>query len=120
MSKKITDAKIIEKLLETLRYSANAFALELEYKSASSIYHIINGENSISTDMMNRVSSKFPQVNQMFMLKGEEPILIDNAKSIGQMNLMGPNHATFDGVPSTLKNIESLLEQILEKMNDGK
>ena len=117
MSKKITDAKIIEQLLEKLRYSANAFALELEYKSASSIYHIINGENSISTDMMNRVSNKFPQVNQMFMLKGEEPILIDRSKSIGQANLLGPRASSFDELPSTLKNIESLLEKILEKMD---
>lgn len=118
MGKELTDGEILSNILEELNYSANKFAIKLGYKSSSSIYHILNGENNISTDMAKNIVEVFPKVNFLYVTMGELPILLDNSHSIGQNNFFESNKATFDQIPQVLKNIEDLLIEIRDKMNE--
>jgi predicted transcriptional regulator len=72
--KKLEDSQIMIKLLDRLRYSANALSKKLNV-TPSAIYHIMNGQNSISNDMAYKIIDLFPEVNYMFLKKGEEPII---------------------------------------------
>lgn len=120
MGKQLTDAEIMSKLLETLDISANKLATKLEYKSASSIYHVLddNEPNKITSKMAEKIVEIYPRVNFMFLTRGEEPVLLEHSFAKGQANLFGIPGASFDDVPQTLKNIETLLTEIRDKMND--
>jgi len=117
-TKKLTDSEIMSSLLEKLRYSANSFAKELGL-TPSSIYHIVNGKNTISDNLCTRITTKFPEVNFLYLKRGEEPMFINSSLSRTQYNILGDKKTTwsFDSIPKTLKNIENLLTEILEKLD---
>ncbi|NDP26287.1 MAG: helix-turn-helix transcriptional regulator [Flavobacterium sp.] len=117
-NKIITDSEIIKQLLETLRYSALAFATELGYKSHSTIDHILKGRNNISDDLIERIIKKFPEVHYWFLKRGQAPVLLNEKLKNNQAELLGvkvgvenPDYSleTF----ATLKNIEKILLKIV-------
>jgi len=108
--KLLTDSQIMIKLLDRLRYSANALSKKL-HVTPSAIYHIMNGQNSLSDDMANKITDIFPEVNYLFLKKGEEPILISRAlptQSKVESQISVP--MSFDNIPSMLKDIQNTLE----------
>lgn len=115
--KKLEDNVIIEKLLKEMRYSANSFAKELGL-TASAIYHIIKGENKLSQDLANRIILRFPEVNLLFLTLGQEPIILHKHTAQSQKNVLDediPNLNSFDSIPGTLKNIEKLMQELVEQ-----
>lgn len=116
-AKKMNDSEIIARLLDKLRFSANSFAKEVGV-TPSAIYHILNGQNTLSDNLSNRIVAKFPEVNYLYLKKGEEPMFVNSSLAQTQFNLLGnkDKSLSFDGVPATLKNIETLLSKILEKL----
>ena len=87
---KLTDGEVLSKVFEALGESINSAAVKLEYKSPASVYHVINGVNSLSEGMMIRIVNTFPQVNYGFMKsRGEqgEPLLTEEDK-INQANML--------------------------------
>jgi len=116
-NKVISDSEIMKQLLEKLRYSALAFANELEYKSHSTIHHILNGRNRISEDLITRIINKFPEVHYWFLKKGQLPIILNEKLKNNQAELLGikvgvdnPDYGLETFV--TLKNIELILLKI--------
>lgn len=122
MKDKITDSEIMEMLLEELRYKASPFSKELGYNSSSSIYFILKGRNRITDDMIRRIIERFPEVNELFLKRGEHPVLLNISQKIGQANLLGIDleKATFDEVPNTLRKILSALNDIKEILKQDK
>lgn len=114
-TKKLTDPEILEMLLGEIHESANSLSIKLNYNSPSTVYHIINGINTLSESFATRVIAKYPQVNFMFLMKGELPVLLEKSESQGQANVMydGPS---FNDLPKILKNIEDLLRSIDSKL----
>ena len=118
-TKKLNDSEILSQLLKEINYSAHKFANKMGYASASSIYHILKGTNKISSAMADKIVDALPGVNYLFVTRGELPILLDNSETIGQSNILGlSKKVSFDDVPQTLKNIENLLVQVLEKLSE--
>lgn len=113
---KPSDAEILSNVLQALDITANKLAVKAEYKSASSVYHILNGENNISSQFAEKVVELYPQVNILYLIRGEEPIILDRGPSIGQSNFYNHNKASYDQLPQTLKNIELLLVKLLEEI----
>lgn len=116
-NKPIPDSEIMKNLLIELRYSALAFSKKLEYKSHSSIDHILKGKNDISENMKDKIIKLFPDVNYWYLKKGQKPIIInrksENNKAESsefKASVEKPDYAleTF----TTLKNIELLLLKI--------
>lgn len=118
-NKLITDAVIMAKLLHELRYSALAFSKKLEYKSHSSIDHILKGKNQISESLMDKIIKEFPGVNYWFLKKGQMPIILDEKLKQNQANLFGTLESkplNYDlEVLNTLKRIEGLLTELVNK-----
>ena len=109
--KKMKDSQIMIKLLDSIRFSANKLSKRLNV-TPSAIYHIMNGINSISDDMANKIALEFPEVNYLFLKKGEEPILTNRhltppTRTIEQQMNMPP---LFDNIPKMLKEIQDILE----------
>jgi hypothetical protein len=118
-NKLMTDADIMAKLLHELRYSALAFSKKLEYKSHSSIDHILKGKNQISESLMDKIIKDFPEVNYWFLKKGQMPIILDEKLKQNQANLFGTLESkplNYDlEVLNTLKRIEGLLTELVNK-----
>ena len=111
----------MEKLLGELRYSALAFSKELEYKSHSTIDHILKSQNKISENLRDRIIKKFPEVNYWFLKKGKMPILLNDKLKRNQNNLFSSFEPKKDinyelETFLVLKNIEKLLIDISEKI----
>ena len=121
-SNAISDAEIMKKLLEKLRYSALAFANELDYKSHSTIDHILKGRNKISDDLITRIIKKFPEVHYWYLKRGQNPIILNEKLKENQAELLGvkvgventdyslETYVTLKNIEKILKNIETLLE----------
>ena len=73
--KKLKDSEILEKVLYALRVNKKQFSEELGYKSHMSIYYVGDGTNRITQDMINRIIIRYPEVNPIFLQKGDgEPL----------------------------------------------
>lgn len=121
--KKLSDDKIMAKVLEELRFSGLAFSRELGYKSHGTIHNILKKQNSISQDLINKITAKFPQVNYLFLAKGQEPVLLDRKLAKNQLNVLFPEVAKI-GKPSydeesflVLKSIDHKLGIIAELLS---
>lgn len=115
------DAEIMKSLLKELRYSANQFSKELGYSSHSTIYHILNGRNQISEDLVDNIVKHFPQVSYWFLKKGKLPIILEDKNLIvNQSNLFSSKSKMAPEVNynlesfGVLKNIEAMMQQLLE------
>lgn len=116
-----SDAEIIKQLLKALRFSANNFSKELGYSSPSTIYHILQGRNQISEDLVDNIVKHFPQVSYWFLKKGKLPIILDDKNLIvNQSNLFSSKEKSVPEVNynleffGVLKNIEAMMQQLLE------
>jgi hypothetical protein len=78
--KELEDSVIMQKLLTELRHTPFSLSKELEYKSHSSIDHIVKGRNMISGNMIDSIIKKYPNINYWFLKKGKMPIVLDNSK----------------------------------------
>ena len=110
------DSERLQVIIDSLHISANKLAKLLNYKSPASIYHVLDGINSISGGMAERMVKKFPQVNYLYLRTGEgKPILDSKAEKQAQENLFG---SIIDG-DDNLENSEgdykenSLMQEIV-------
>lgn len=118
-----TDSEIISAVIDALGYNnATAFAKELGYKNGSLILNLIakRDNKTISENLIGRITSRFENVNEVFLRKGEEPILLNNHQAIAQKNMNYVNY-TFNDLPILLANLikeqqntNELLQQILD------
>jgi hypothetical protein len=85
-----SDSKRLQTILDLLQISGNKLSKILEYKSAASVYHVLEDRNTLSSGMIEAIVKKFPQVNYIYLKTGKgEPILTDDSKRIAQQNLFG-------------------------------
>ena len=124
-NKALTDAQILQEVLNALDYTANALNDKLEYSSPSSVPHVLKGRNELSRGMKERIVNTFPNVNMEFLNKGELPILLTGGAMQAQANLLNIPINTNQGqspmldlnklakIPQQLDRIETMLEELL-------
>lgn len=124
-NKALTDAQILQEVLNALDYTANALNDKLEYSSPSSVPHVLKGRNELSRGMKQRIVNTFPNVNMEFLNKGELPILLTGGALQAQANLFNIPINTNEGqslmldlnklakIPQQLDRIETMLEELL-------
>ncbi|MBZ9629902.1 hypothetical protein LB465_03845 [Salegentibacter sp. LM13S] len=89
-SKALSDAKRLEIVLESLGITAYGLAKKLGYKTASSVYHVKEGRNNLSSDMIHGIVKNYPRVNYLFLKEGKgEALLAKQDKITGQQELFG-------------------------------
>lgn len=119
--KKKSDALILMDVINALKLTKNGFAMKLKYKSAMSIYNILDEKNGITDDMAARIIQTFPEVDYNFIRTGKGlPLKVGAIPSL-QRNLLNIAESPksdlegFAGIPDTLLRIERLLIEILNK-----
>tara|TARA_R110000822_G_scaffold301477_1_gene425310 strand:+ start:1499 stop:1891 length:393 start_codon:yes stop_codon:yes gene_type:complete len=122
MGTNTTDSQKILEVINALNTTSHAFAVKMQYKSHSSVDHVIKGRNSLSEGMMDRIVKTFPNVNYNFLKKGELPVLLSSNEIQAQMNLLNiaPNDTNefykikrIMEVPDQLDRIERKLDRLL-------
>jgi hypothetical protein len=124
--------EILKNVIEELGETANSFINKLGYKSPTTVYHVLNGVNSVkglSDTMKDRIVRTYPSVSYEYLGSGEGPILLEGNELKNQLNFF--NIATekpinpfveFGLIPDKLERMielqeetNSLLKLILEK-----
>lgn len=86
----ISDSQRLKTVLDLLDISAYKLAKTLGYKTPSSVYHITEGRNQLSSDMINGIVKNYPRVNYLFLKEGKgEALLTMQDKIKGQQELFG-------------------------------
>lgn len=67
--------KRLEQVIKYYGFTTNSFAKELGLKRAESLYQIKRGNYSISKNLASRISDKFPDVSESWLLTGEGTML---------------------------------------------
>jgi plasmid maintenance system antidote protein VapI len=94
-TKGLSDDRRLQTVLDLKHISANKLANLLKYKSPSSVYHVIEGRNKLSTDMVEGIIKIFPDISYQFLKNAKgEPILQNQAQIQVQKNLFGSEDAT--------------------------
>lgn len=107
--KELEDSVIMQKLLAELRHNPFSLAKELDYKSHSSIDHIVKGRNNMSDSMIDNIVKKYPNVNYWFLKKGKMPIILDNAKlAHSQANIFNSAEPANQGIDYSLESFAAL------------
>lgn len=115
-----TDAEILAEILKKTRYTAHSIFKEINknfpeepYGSPSSIYHILNGVNSMSYSFKARLLKTIPNLNPMFLDSGDgEMLKKDEVNEISLLDL-ATLPARLDKIESRLDGIEILLKKLL-------
>lgn len=68
-------AEVLTDLLKHLKISANKLAAEIGLKANTAIYHVKNGRNNISSELANKITARFPEINYNWLLTGEGDML---------------------------------------------
>ena len=123
MSKKRTDAEIINETIDALGLlSVSSFAEKLGYSNASSIFHMMKnlGGRKINDTFIKRVLKRFPEVNEMFLRNKSDVPLNDTPTSISQSNLNKASY-TLNDLPLIMldsikhqKKTNELLRELLD------
>jgi len=121
----LTDAQILEQVLNALDYNPNSFNVKLGYNSASTIPHVLKGRNGLSRGIKERIVNTFPNVNMNFLKFGQLPVLLTGGDLQAQANLLNialpkteipPALIDFNKIsviPEQLNRIEVMLNKLL-------
>ncbi|TYP76236.1 hypothetical protein [Aquimarina intermedia] len=134
MKKQTEDAVRLNKVLEKLGITGNELSRELDYKSPSSVYQILEGHQNkkLSNKMINKIIARFPQISYKYLKKGEGDVLVeDSTNAILKAEIFGSTYKVPQNINLknedlsliTLKRIleenqktNELLQHLLEKL----
>jgi hypothetical protein len=120
------DAKRIKEVCDYLHITSYTLAKNLGYKSPSSIYHVEQGTNQITTKMAHKIIDIYPQFNFIYLIggynkaKGASNELLIPENLIGKQQtfstVRGGNHMGSNEEDSSLKDDVKELQQQLKVM----
>ena len=123
MGKQLEDSEIMSNVLQELRMSANSLSKKIDV-TAGSIYHVLNGVNSISENLKVRIINAFPKVSYNYLSRGELPILEDRNISQSMQNILGGDKALrrpgFEDIPALLIQMNKKFDKILDILETKK
>lgn len=120
LDEKKLSAEVIAKVLEALNTSANAFAKKLNV-TPGSIYHIINGLNVLSNQMIEKIIHAYPSVSYNFLKHMEGDVLLNDYEKRNQMNLFNIREDKSESVDLTALGLDVKLDTMifhLQKNNE--
>ena len=88
---------------EWLNMNSNAFAMHIGFTRAENLYHIKRGSFGITSDLANRITKHFPEINRTWLLTGAGNMLTSQVRT-------GNNIPYYDGDIETLLPIIDELE----------
>lgn len=79
----MTDWQRLEQVIKWTGLSTNAFAAGIGLKRSENLYQIKRGNNSISKNLAELITRKYPFVNRAWLLTGEGDMFAENEKREG-------------------------------------
>lgn len=79
----MTDWQRLEQVIKWTGLSTNAFAAGIGLKRSENLYQIKRGNNSISKNLAELITRKYPSVNRAWLLTGEGDMFAENEKREG-------------------------------------
>ena len=120
----VKDSRTMEDLLNALGISANYLSKKVGV-SHGAIFHIKNGVNYLSNEMIDKILQVYPNVNHKFLKHRELPILLSEREAQTQMEMLNiPSNqlisvgdlGKFIRMPDQLDRIEEKLNMIMDNM----
>ena len=109
----ITDSQKIQTILDEIPISSYRLTQELNLSSGA-IYHILNGKNKLSKNMIDKICNLYPEVNKKYLLKGVgEPIIEPNISTDSEYILV--KKQDLEQVKKDIKNLYEILKKLHEK-----
>jgi len=101
-----------------VKMNPKALAEKLGYKSHMSVYHVCNGRNKLTDDMIEKIILKMPEVNYLFLKKGVGKPLKNKSEANLQKNLLNLSNrevtlSDLAEMPKRLVYIETMLERLM-------
>lgn len=130
LQKKLEDKIILKNIIFSLGIRIPEFRIKLGYSTNTTIYNVTSGRNLISSDMINRILSKFPEVSYLYLKKGDGDPLVSGASFTTQKNILeGSNKDYFLNInefiklPNEVKHLKNRIKDLeieIEKIKSGK
>lgn len=123
-TKKLTDAQILENVIKIKQLTRNGFSKKCQYKSAMSVYNVLDGKHPMTEDMKTRIAVIFPDISYSYLQTGEGSIIktapdkfnvIEDEMNEAPQSQSQGTLAEFATIPATLLRIEELLKELLNK-----
>ena len=109
----ITDPQKMQTILDEIPISSYRLTQELNLSSGA-IYHILNGKNKLSKNMIDKICNLYPEVNKKYLLKGiGEPIIEPNISTDSEYILV--KKQDLEQVKKDIKNLYEILKKLHEK-----
>lgn len=122
MEKQLEDKEIMRQFLEAVKKKPADLAKDLNYKSHNTIYKILQGVGSISTEMVHRITAKYENASPLFLTKGKgEPLVegkrITNVRNIWPLPENDNPFAPYMEIPARLDEIQEAQAMINTKLD---
>lgn len=72
----------LERVIKWTGFSVNSFALNIGLKRSENLYQIKRGNNGISRDLANLITSKYPSISKGWLLTGEGTMFTEPSEQI--------------------------------------
>lgn len=117
MENKIKDKEIIQNVMDALGVKAPEFAKKIGLATTTTIYNVKNEVHGISNDLINRIIDKYPEVNYLYLKRGQgSPLRSSGPDATIQKNILGKSlkEITLHELYLLPGKVEKLERRILE------
>ena len=113
METTITDSQRMQTVLDEIPISSYRLTQELNLSSGA-IYHLLNGKNKLSKNMIDKICTLYPEVNKKYLLKGiGEPTIEPNTNNDSEYVLI--KKEDLEQVKKDIKNLQEIVKKFIEK-----
>ena len=119
----------LKQLIDSLGMNINSFSKECGYPSSATIWRIIDDNKKPSSPTLDKICSRFPQVNREWLMTGLGNMLNTTAQSNDDLTLTAsqvinkllpliPNKESVEKVHQTIKNVEVFFKEFFVLKNE--
>ena len=113
----ITDPQRMQTVLDEIPITSYRLTQELNLSSGA-IYHILNGKNKLSKNMIDKICTLYPDVNKKYLLKGiGEPMLEINTNISNESQYVLIKKEDLDQVKKNLDQAKKDIQNLYEMLN---
>lgn len=127
LQKSLTDAEILQNVINAIGVRIPEFRVKLGFGTNTTIYNVLKGVNGISSDMINRILNKYPDVSYLYLKKGEGKPIRTGPAATNQKNIL-EDYSTKDFVsiqdflklPEIVEELKNRITILENKINQLK
>lgn len=119
MNKELEDAVILRNVITALNVKKKDFYVKLRYNSQTTIYNVLSGKNNLSTDMIHRIQTHYPEVSYLYLTRGKGEPIIQGAALTTQRNMLNMAEEKKTGLEALI-TMPDQINYLVKAMNQMK